>query len=233
MSNPETPERARARALRALAVSGRRLVLLGDDEWGVLHGHDRRFRPLVRLCGQTVMEMAAAREIVAADETSWLLAPDYVAETIAPPSRWVFTATAARRPGARMRGFGFIGMARQARAGGGPITLRQTQAGLRLIADAERAVADARLTMDWDAGPSDKNRRGGSNGGRVGGALAAANELGRVRRRMGEPAWRLVWSLCVDGDSLKHVMQRFTITQTAIKAQVEQALEKLAEAYGM
>lgn len=227
-----TPD-MRRRALRALSISGRRLVMLGEDVWGVLHGRDRRFRPLVRLDGETVMQMVAAREIVAADEESWILAPDYVADRIAPSSRWVFTATAVRRPGERMRGFGFIGMARQARTGGGPITLRQTQAGLRLIADAERAVSDARLTMDWDAGPSDKNRRGGSSGGRVGSALAAAKDLSRVRRRMGEPAWRLVWSLCVDGDSLKRIMNRFSISQTAIKAEVEQALEKLAKAYEM
>lgn len=233
MSGPDTRERARTRALRALAVSGRRLMLLADDAWGVLSGRDRRFRPLVRLDGETVMRMVAAREIVAADEQSWVLAPDYVAETPSPAPRWVFTATAARRVGERMRGFGFIGMARQARAGGGPITLRQARAGLRLIADAERAMADTRLTMNWDAGPSDKNRRGGTSGGRVGSALAAATELRRVRRRMGEPAWRLLWSLCVDGDSLNRAMKRFAITQTQIKAQVEQALDKLAEAYGM
>lgn len=227
MSDPRT------RALRALKISGRRLVRLGDDVWGVLAGRDRRLRPVVRLDGQTVMQMVAAGELVAADDQCWVLAPGGDDLKREPVGRWVFVATAVRRPGARMRGFGFVGMARQARAGAGPITLRQTQAGLRLVADAERAVADPRLTMDWDAGPSDKNRRGGSRGGYVGDAIAAARILRRLRRQMGEPSWRLVWSLCVDGDSLNSLMKRFAITPPFIKARVAEALERLAAAYEM
>lgn len=127
-----------------------------------------------------------------------------------------------------MCGFGFVGMARQAREGGGPISLRHALAGLRLIADAERAAADTRLTMDWDAGPSTKTRRGASGGGgRVGDARAAARLHG-MRRRIGEDAWRMLWALCVDGDTLLAVMKRFAITQKRIKARLAQALETLA-----
>jgi hypothetical protein len=146
--------------------------------------------------------------------------------------RWVFTATSVRRSGKRMPGFGFVGMARQAREGRGSISLRHALAGLKLIADAERAAADARLTMDWDAGPSTKQRRSASGGGgRAGDALAAAQILRRLRGCVGESAWRMLWALCVDGDTQIAVMKRFAITQGVIKARVAEALEKLAVAY--
>lgn len=221
----------REKVLRALRISGRRLVQLGEDVWGVMRGHDRRMSPLVRADGETVMQLVAAGEIVSAGEQIWVLAPELAAHQPRPPMRWVFTATGARRPGERMRGVGFVGLARQAREGSGPITLRQTEAGLRLISDAERASADARLTMDWDAGPTTKQRRGGSAGGRAGDALAAAARLRRVRARVGDETWRLLWMLCVDGDTLSRVMARFGISQAMIKGRVAGALEDLAAAY--
>ena len=221
----------REKVLRALQISGRRLVQLGPDMWGVMLGRlDRRRRPIVRVDGETVMQLIAAGEIVSTGEQVWVLRTDAVVP-IAPPAQWVFTATGARRAGERMRGFGFVGMARQARAGGGPISLRQALAGLRLIADAERAAADARLTMDWDAGPTTRQRRGASGGGRAGDALAAAQRLRQVRGRVDEAAWRLAWALCVDGETRVAVMKRFGITHTFIKARVAEALEQVAVAY--
>ena len=222
------------RVVRALRISGRRLVLLGDEMWAVLGAMDRRMRPVLRVDGETVMRLVAAGEIVAAGEQAWVLRPD-VAAPVQPSgqsqAQWIFTATGVRRPGERMRGFGFVGMARQAREGGGPISLRHAQAGLRLIADAERAAADARLTMDWNAGPTTKQRRGASGGGRASDALAAAQLLRRLRRRIGEDVWRMVWALCVDGETLNAMMQRFAVTQKLIKARVAEALETLAVAY--
>lgn len=224
-------EAMQERVLRALSISGRRLVQLSAETWGVRGGADRRRRPRLIVDGETVMRLVEAGDLVSAGEGVWVLRPD-AAVPLAPTTRWVFTATSVRRAGARMRGFGFVGMARQAREGGGPISLRHAQAGLKLIADAERAAADARLTMDWDAGPSTRQRRGASNGaGRAGDALAAAQMLRRLRGRVGESAWRMVWALCVDGDTQLAVMKRFAITQTFIKARVAEALEKLAVAY--
>lgn len=222
------------RVVRALRISGRRLVQTGNEMWAVLGGMDRRMRPVLRVDGETVMRLVAAGDIVSAGEQVWVLRPDMAAPvqpSVQPVAQWVFTATGARRAGERMRGFGFVGMARRAREGGGPISLRHAQAGLRLIADAERAAADARLTMDWSAGPTTKRRRGASGGGRAGDALAAAQALRQVRRRMGEDVWRMVWALCVDGETLNAMMQRFAVTQKLIKARIADALETLAAAY--
>jgi hypothetical protein len=108
-----------------------------------------------------------------------------------------------------MPGFGFVGMARQAREGRGSISLRHALAG-----------------------PSTKQRRSASGGGgRAGDALAAAQILRRLRGCVGESAWRMLWALCVDGDTQVAVMKRFAITQGVIKARVAEALEKLAVAY--
>lgn len=86
--------------------------------------------------------------------------------------------------------------------------------------------------MDWDARPSTKQKRGASaGGGRAGDALAAAQVLRRLRKRIGEDTWRMVWALCVDGDTLNAVMERFAIKQKLVKARVAEALETLALAY--
>ncbi len=225
----------RERVIRALSISGRRLVQLGTERWGVMIGGaqarvDRRRRPVLSVDGETVMRLVEGGDVVSAGDQVWVLRPDAPVPVVR-PTQWVFTATGVRRPGARMRGFGFVGMARQAREGGGTISLRQAQAGLRLIADAERAAADARLTMDWDAGPTTRRRRSASGGGRAGDALAAAQTLRRLRRHVGEDTWRLVWALCIDGDTQVAVMKRFSITHAFIKARVAEALERLAKAY--
>lgn len=219
------------RVIRALRISGRRLAHLGREAWGVVNSSDRRLRPVMRVDGETVMRLVEAGEVVAAGEEVFVLSPEAARPVWSPPVRWVFTATGARRPGERMRGFGFIGLARQAREGGGPISLRHAEAGLRLVADAERAASDTRLTMDWDAGPTTRQRRGASGGGRAGDALAAAGRLRKLRARVGEAAWRFAWALCVDGDTLHGVMERFAISPKAIKAHVAEVLEAVAVGY--
>jgi hypothetical protein len=122
-------------------------------------------------------------------------------------------------------------MAMLARRGRGPLSLRQVQAGLRLIADAERAAADSRVTMNWDAEPVTRQKRGGSDGGRRGDAKLTARFLDRLRAKLGDETWRLLWALCVDGESLKALKKRFAIGQRDAHARVAEALERLAEAY--
>lgn len=220
----------RERVLRALKISGRRLAPRRGEGWAVLGNGDRRRRPILTVDGETVMRLIAEGDVVSAGEQVWVLRPEAAMPAWTRPRQWVFTATAVRRAGSRMRGYGFVGMARQAREGGGAISLRQAQAGLRLIADAERAAADARLTMNWDAGPTTR-RRAASGGGREGDALAAANLLRRLRSQMGEQAWRMVWSLCIDGDTLSALMARHAISQVLIKRRMADLLERLAAAY--
>ena len=221
----------RERVLRALRISGRRLVQRRGEGWAVLGGGDRRRRPILRVDGEVVMRLIAEGDVVSAGEQVWVLRPEAAPPAWTQPRQWVFTATSVRRAGSRMRGFGFVGLARQAREGGGAISLRQAQAGLRLIADAERAAADVRLTMDWDAGPKTRQRRSTGGGGRAGDALAAADLLRRLRKRLGEPAWRILWTLCIDGDTLNTLMARHAIPQTLIKARMADVLERLAAAY--
>lgn len=220
-----------ARVIHALQPSRRRLVRLGDGRWAVMTGTDKRRRPLAIAPVEMVARMAAAGLLLAAGEDVYALAPDAAAPSAwrQAPS-WVFVAQGARKAGQRA-GAGFVGMARLAREGRGAINLRQAQAGLRLIADAERAAADARLTMDWDAGPATKQARAGSDGGRAGDALAAARLLKRLRRSTGEAAWRMAWALCVDGETLGWIRRRFGISQPCLKPALADALEKLAKAY--
>jgi hypothetical protein len=221
-----------ARALRALAISGRRLQRMCDGRWGVLTGKDRRRRPIVSLAPEQVERLAKDGAIRPLAEDAFVLA-DAGAPVAAPEValRWVFVAAAARRPGGRAGGVGFAGLAMLAREGRGPLSLRQVQAGLRLVRDAERAAADARMTMNWDAGPVTRQKRGGGAGGRRGDAKLAARFLHRLRERLGEWEWRLAWALCVEAESLRTLKRRFSISQRDVQRVLAETLEKLAEGY--
>lgn len=225
---------AEARALRALEISGRRLARLRDGRWGVLTGGDRRRRPMSVLMAEQVERLAESGALTAVDEHSYVLASPQAhpyAPSVPATPRWIFVAEAVRRPGGRSGGIGFAGLATLAREGRGPLSMRQVLAGLRLVTDAERAAADQRLTMNWDAGPATQRRRMGSDGGLRGDARAAARVLAQISARLGVQTWSLLWRLCVDGDALDALKTRFGISQRDIHASVSRALEKLAEAY--
>lgn len=228
----ETLAAVEARALRALEISGRMLSKRRDGKWGVLNGRDRRGRPIVTLPAETVERLAREGLLRGVDETAYVLATSQAHLPIGEPApRWVFVAAAARRPGKRTGGVGFAGLAMLARQGRGPLNMRHVLAGLRLVRDAERAAGDARLTMNWDAGPVTRQRRGGSAGGVRGDARLAGRFLERLRERIGEQTWRLLWGLCVDAESLKALKKRFGISQEDVHAVVARALDALADAY--
>ena len=105
--------------------------------------------------------------------------------------------------------------------------MRHVQAGLRLIADTERRDTSHGLTMDWDSGPVDRQRRGG----RRGTAAYAAQRLQRVRALMSANAWALVWAVCVEAVSLRGVRERFEIGRRRAGKAVAEALEAAALAY--
>lgn len=222
-----------ARAMRALTISGRRLMRGRDGGWGVYGTSDRRRRPLARLDADVVARLASEGHLVDAGAGTFVLAglEDEGALAPVPPPRWVFVAAAARKPGRRTGGIGFASLAMMAREARGPLSLRHVQAGLRLVRDAERAAADMRLTMNWDAGPVTRQRRSSVPVGPGGDAQQATRELQALRSSLKEATWRLVWSLCVDGDSLRAIARRYGIGPKDVHAAAAQALDALASAY--
>ncbi len=231
-ANNAEGEAALIRALRALSVSGRRLHRMLDGRWGVMATRDMRRRPVVTLSADTVARLAEEGRILPADEETFVVAQRVAANAWPPPApRAVFLAACARRPGRTNGGIGFAGLAMQARDGKGPLLIRHVQAGLRLVADAERAVSDPRMTMNWDAGPVTRQRRAGVAGGPMGDARSASRLLRRIRAKMGDDAWRMVWSLCIDAEPLAAIRRRFAIAQKDLHQRITNALETLATAY--
>jgi hypothetical protein len=109
--------------------------------------------------------------------------------------------------------------------------MRHVQAGLKLLADAERANNSGRVTMDWDAGPVDRQRRGGNAGGMRGMAMGAARRLRRAQMLTGTRQWEIAWALCVEGLPLRTIRQRFGLGARGAGATMAEALEAVATAY--
>ena len=78
---------------------------------------------------------------------------------------------------------------------------------------------------------STRQRRSGTAPGVGGDALRASRDLLALRETLGEPAWRFLWSMCVDADSLRALMRRFGMKSREMHAAAADALERLAEAY--
>lgn len=215
-------------AMRALAISGRQLVRLKAG-WGVIRGMDRRVGARFMLDDGEVARLVAQGRLAAAGEDMRVLT-DVRTE---PPSMiepWAFIA-AGRRDVTRATGTGFAALATAARKGQGPLSMRHVQAGLRLIADAERRDTSKGLTMDWDAGPVDRQRRSGVAGGFRGSAAEAARRLRRVKALAPEDAWKMAWAVCVDAVSLRSLQTRFGLGQREVRPAVAAALEAIALAY--
>lgn len=216
------------RALRALRISGRRLVKISAG-WSVMSSVDRRRRARLALTDDEVAQLAGEAKLRATGDGVYVLAD----VRIEPPPQiepWAFIVAGKRRT-AKHAGIGFVALAIKARKGEGPLTMRHVQAGLKLIADAERRDTSHGLTMDWDAGPVDRQRRGGTAGGLRGTAAQAARRLRRVRGLMGANTWALAWAVCVEAMSLRGVSERFAIGTRRVGDAVADALEAAALAY--
>lgn len=229
---PETATRERdvrvGRVLRALRISGRKLIKLKSG-WGVMPRGDRRMRARLIVEAEDVAHLARQGSIKAAGEDAYVLA-DVDVEAPVEVQPWAFIAAGIRR-NVRNAGGGFATLAIKARRGDGPLTMRHVQAGMQLIADAELQESGGRLTMDWDAGPVDRQQRGASSGGMKAGALGAARRLRRVRGAMDERLWRIAHVLCVGGLSLRRIGAQFTLGQRGTGAAITEAMEALASAY--
>lgn len=228
-----TPSARTARTLRLLGVSGRRL-LLSDGVWGVFPKGDRRLRPLVQLVVQEVERLKAEKLIVAAASGGYVLAPDNQVAAYDPDAQpaaglWIFHA--AGMAGSKLGGQGFARMAVRARLGEGPLTLRQTTAGQRLVEDVEQASRGPSLTMDWDAAPADNRRRSGGSGGRIHPARQAQQRIERMKSLLGDAAFALVHAACVQSVPIRVLERRFGLVRRAGARTLAAALEKVAEIY--
>lgn len=126
---------------------------------------------------------------------------------------------------------GFLGLAVLARRGRGPLSLRQVKAGLRLIADVEQEENSRGLTMNWDAGPADAQRRGPRKGGQTASASNASVRLKRVRSLAGDHSWSLACMACVEGATLQAIKRRMAYSQRGVGLALSRALEDIANAY--
>lgn len=216
------------RVLRALRISGRRLVKR-DERWGVLGGADGRQKIRLPLEREEVEQLASEGAIVALDTETYVLGGVTAKEPL-DVEPWAFVAAGVRGTSLQ-RAFGFSGLALQARRGMGPLTLRHVQAGLRLIADAERGANAGCITMEWDAGPVDRQKRSGSAVGLQGMAVDAMRRLRRARAMTDPVQWSLAWALCVDGQPLRTLQRRFGLGKRISGAAFAAAMEAIANAY--
>ena len=149
-----------------------------------------------------------------------------VADVRIEPSPYVM---AGKRRTGRHAGIDFTARAIRARKGEGPLTMRHVQAGLRLIADAERRDTSHGLTMEWDSGPgrSPAALWAGWRAARDGG-LRGAEAAARARACECECLDAGVWAVCVEAVSLRGVRERFKIGHRRAGEAVAVALETAA-----
>jgi hypothetical protein len=221
-------------ALRELRRSGRRLVQRKRD-WAVMSAGGAA---MVLLTQADVAMLAADGKIMTTEGGGYVATPSAATVKAAPEQApksgaktgdWVFEAAGIAKP--TPTGAGFAGLARRAQVGHGPLTLRQAAAGLRLVADAEQSVRAERITMDWDGVVGDRRRRRGRDGGLALSARAAAVRIARLKCAMGEAAFDLAWSACVERAPARLLARRRGVAGPRIRAMLCDALEKLAEAY--
>jgi hypothetical protein len=237
-TGPDTPadmmQLARdARLLRALDSSRRRLVRT-DAGWAVVDGsQSKRMMDATREEGERLLERGW---IEAATAGGGYVLSGAGRDAERPvlmnwaPGAGASVFLSAGRPRARDGGAGFPGLAHRAQMGEGPLSLRQAQAGLRLIADVERSGADPSLSMNWNAVASSRMRRSGERGG-AWIAMEARRMLARVEATAGKDAFALAKAACVDGLSLRALGARFGLARGDVGEALSVALEKVADAY--
>lgn len=222
------------RAMRHLMRSGRRLIQRRKD-WAVVGASNAAIFAL--LTQEDVALMAAEKLIVTAEGGGYVAAPSPEnpgLKTVPRTGLRVFNAVSyARR---KQKSAGFAGLAIRAQAGEGPLTLRQAMAGRSFIADVEQSERGERITMNWSTMAVDgqrRRRRSGTNGmcGLARAALRANRRLARVRAELGEGAFALVWSACIEGASVRSLAQARGVSSREVQRRLSVALQKLAAAY--
>ncbi len=227
------------RALRHLQCSGRRLIQRRKD-WAVVGAANTLVFATLRQ--EDVALLAAEKLIVAADGGGHVAAQVVVVvakvdvvdegrtpEIIPRTGPWVFDVVSYTQR--KKTGLGFASLASRAQAGEGPLTLRQAVAGLRFIADVEQTQRGERITMDWSGLMADRQRRRGRDGGPARAARRANLRLLRLRAELGEGAFALVRSACIDRASVRALARERGIRSKELQRRLSVALEKLAAAY--
>ncbi len=223
-----------ARVLRALDISGRRL-LRGADGWSVHARGDARTRSLARLDFASAARLLASGRLREAPGGGLVRADTAPcnntnsAHAREPTPDLAFQLASA--PHKRARGAGFQGLVRQAERGEGPLTRRAAAAGIELIKDAETSTRQSGLVMNWSAIPSDRDARRVWRGGGVDAGARARIKLSRIRARAGDPSFSLSWLACVEARSLKWLAKRYGFPSRTIADRLAHALESLADAY--
>lgn len=220
-----------ARLLRALAQPGRRLVARGEG-WSVHARGDRRTRALAVAAAAEVRALAESGRIAPAPDGDGYVAAEEAhtfdaAARFVPPAGWRPQLAASR---GAAHGAGFVGLARRAEAGQGPLSRRGALAGARLIADAEAAAADRALSMNWEGLPRDPSRTPGpaAPGGRSAGARA---RIARLKAAAPARSLAIAWAACVEGRSLVRLAAAFNLGSGGGAQALAEALETLADVY--
>ena len=219
-----------ARALRALNVSGRRLLRQADG-WRVHPRGDARTRPLARLDFASVTRLLAGGRLREANGGGLILGatPDDTPHTRNTPPDPAFIVASA--PRTQSRGAGFHGLARQAERGEGPLSRRAVRAGLTLIKDAEASNRQSGLVMNWAAIPRDRDVQRYWRGGGIDAGARARIKLAAINKHAGKTAFAIAWAACVEGRSLKWLTSRFDFPKRIAGSKLAESLEQLADAY--
>lgn len=223
-----------ARALSALRISGRRLIR-APTGWQVLARGDARTRPLATLDDASTARLLAAGRLSETDHGALILGDAHApaartSRSGTPPDRAFLLATTTR-PASRAPGF--LGLARKAERGDGPLSPRQIRAGLALIRDAEAATRQSGLVMDPASPMRDRDVRRTWRGGGVDAGARARASLRRLRAQVTEAAFALGWSACVDARSLTWLARRHIQPRDRIGKALACALEDIADGYGL
>ncbi len=234
MSAAQEMSRAKL-ALRMMKVSGRRM-LARRGGWAVVAGKAARMQTYAVLSREEGERLIADGAVQAAAGGGYVLTGAEVravesesARVRASPAAFFVAARggAVRR---RASGAGFLALANRAREGDGPLSLRQVEAGLRLIADAEQAGRDPKLSMRWDGVVRDGGG-GASGGGLSPVARGAERRLRRVRTEAGERAFMLAWAACVEARPMVVLAVRAGVGAKRAAGMLAAALEKIAKGY--
>jgi hypothetical protein len=113
----------------------------------------------------------------------------------------------------------------------GLVSDRQLQAGERLREDWERAQLSPRLTMQWDAPPLAKTRRGPPAGVATDAQLAAKRRFEAAMAEVGPGMSDVMWRIVCAGEGMRDAERALGWPARAGKLVLGLALDRLADHY--
>jgi hypothetical protein len=131
----------------------------------------------------------------------------------------------------RNRGGIFADWQARAQTGAGPIDLTLVEAGARLAADVERASLGPIRTQGWGGRAVfvEASRVGGGGpGGPDPVGAAARARLARISEQLSADTVSLLLALCIEGETLAGLAQRFGLSEGAMRVNARDALRALS-----